>query len=125
MSLDLREVSHCVRSRCSRSLLGYETSKILHRDINIKYIMWYMRDGQIIGVLCDWTSSRNTAKVTPVIRPADGRTLPRHQSRAPANRRAIQMSLRARKIRGIAPAQVNPRPGPATTRRGLPSQVSP
>ncbi|TFY55594.1 hypothetical protein EVJ58_g8148 [Rhodofomes roseus] len=32
----------------------YETSKILHRDISINNIMWFIKDGQVIGVLCDW-----------------------------------------------------------------------
>ncbi|KAH9911415.1 uncharacterized protein B0H18DRAFT_1062614 [Fomitopsis serialis] len=51
----------------------YETSKILHRDINIKYIMWYMRDGQIIGVLCDWDLVEEHSKGDRrSIRPADG-----------------------------------------------------
>ncbi|KAH9831027.1 uncharacterized protein C8Q71DRAFT_911027 [Rhodofomes roseus] len=32
----------------------YETSKILHRDISINNVMWFIKDGQVIGVLCDW-----------------------------------------------------------------------
>ncbi|KAH9831015.1 uncharacterized protein C8Q71DRAFT_318204 [Rhodofomes roseus] len=32
----------------------YETSKILHGDISINNIMWFIKDGQVIGVLCDW-----------------------------------------------------------------------
>ncbi|KAH9831017.1 uncharacterized protein C8Q71DRAFT_318222 [Rhodofomes roseus] len=31
----------------------YETSKILHGDISINNIMWFIEDGQVIGVLCD------------------------------------------------------------------------
>ncbi|KAH9932293.1 uncharacterized protein B0H18DRAFT_52731 [Fomitopsis serialis] len=32
----------------------YETSKILHRDISTNNIMWFMKDGQVVGVICDW-----------------------------------------------------------------------
>ena len=33
---------------------AYTTSHVLHRDISMNNIMWFKRDDEIVGVLCDW-----------------------------------------------------------------------
>ncbi|EPT00208.1 hypothetical protein FOMPIDRAFT_1050031, partial [Fomitopsis schrenkii] len=33
---------------------AYETSRVLHCDISLNNIMWFMRGEEIIGVLCGW-----------------------------------------------------------------------
>ncbi|KAI0929656.1 hypothetical protein AcV7_005138 [Taiwanofungus camphoratus] len=32
----------------------WKTSSILHRDVSVNNIMFYRKDGQVMGVLCDW-----------------------------------------------------------------------
>lgn len=55
----------------------YETLKVLHRDISMNNIMWFMRDDKIIGVLCDWDSAEhhrdgvNDMVQSDVARPSD------------------------------------------------------
>ncbi|KAH9925286.1 uncharacterized protein B0H18DRAFT_1009461 [Fomitopsis serialis] len=50
----------------------YETSRILHRDISTNNIMWFMRDGEIIGVLCDWDLAEDHSNGDHLsIRPSD------------------------------------------------------
>ena len=33
---------------------AYTTSKVLHRDLSMNNIMWFMRGDALVGVLCDW-----------------------------------------------------------------------
>ena len=33
---------------------AYTTSGVLHRDISLNNIMWFMRGDELVGVLCDW-----------------------------------------------------------------------
>ncbi|TFY57337.1 hypothetical protein EVJ58_g7081 [Rhodofomes roseus] len=46
---------HCVFVDAVRAHhLVYEKYQMLHRNIELNSIMWYERDGRVVGVLCDW-----------------------------------------------------------------------
>ncbi|KAH9925276.1 uncharacterized protein B0H18DRAFT_1009413 [Fomitopsis serialis] len=101
----------------------YETSKILHRDVSTNNIMWFMRDGEIIGVLCDWDLAEDHSNGDrPSIRPSDkaaaatpASTSTSKQAGQPSEQ--LKSQLKSRVNSGIEPAAATSQLMPEQTPR--------
>ncbi|KAH9829142.1 uncharacterized protein C8Q71DRAFT_791354 [Rhodofomes roseus] len=73
----------------------YEKYQMLHRNIELNCIMWYERDGRVVGVLCDWdlAEDQSTGEYRPTRRAGDAAAVIWPPDPEPAAQSATKPSL--------------------------------